>query len=227
MKNPTRDRLVEAARTLFWKHGYASTGIAQILKTADAGSGSLYYFFPTKEDLLLAVLEWYQENLWPAVVQSVFDRVSDPIERIFGILDGYRQGLLATHFQHGCPIGNLALELADSHPAARQLLAVNFTGWRKAIEQCLSEAAERLPELLDREQLALFVLTTMEGAVMLARSYQSIEPYDAAVTQLRDYFDRLLRDGTDWSTPRPPAPTRSRSRFKTNSRSRSQPGSPS
>ena len=53
MKNPTRDRLVEAARTLFWKHGYASTGIAQILKEADAGSGSLYYFFPTKEDLLL------------------------------------------------------------------------------------------------------------------------------------------------------------------------------
>ena len=56
MKSSTRDRLVEAARTLFWKHGYASTGIAQILKEADAGSGSLYYFFPTKEDLLLAVL---------------------------------------------------------------------------------------------------------------------------------------------------------------------------
>ena len=53
--------------------------------------------------------------------------------------------------------------------------------------------------------MALFVLTTMEGAVMLARAYRSIEPYDAAVTQLRDYFDRLLRDGTDWSAPRPSA----------------------
>ena len=66
MKHSTRERLVEAARTLFWKHGYASTGIAQILKETDIGSGSLYYFFPTKEDLLLAVLEWYRENLWPA-----------------------------------------------------------------------------------------------------------------------------------------------------------------
>jgi TetR/AcrR family transcriptional regulator, transcriptional repressor for nem operon len=207
MKNPTRDRLVEAARTLFWKHGYASTGIAQILKEADAGSGSLYYFFPTKEDLLLAVLEWYRENLWAAVVQPVFDRVSDPIERIFGILDGYRRGLLMTNFQHGCPVGNLALELADSHPAARQLLALNFTGWRKFIEQCLREAADRLPDTVDRDQLALFVLTTMEGAVMLARTYQNIDPYDAAVTQLRDYFDRLLGDGTNWSMPRPPIST--------------------
>ena len=116
MKNPTRERLVEAARTLFWKHGYASTGIAQILKAADAGSGSLYYFFPTKEDLLLAVLEWYQENLWPEVVQPVFDRVSDPIERIFGVLDAYRRGLLATSYQHGCPIGNLALSLLIATP---------------------------------------------------------------------------------------------------------------
>jgi TetR/AcrR family transcriptional regulator, transcriptional repressor for nem operon len=215
MKNPTRDRLVEAARVLFWKHGYASTGIAQILKEADAGSGSLYYFFPTKEDLLLAVLEWYRENLHPAVIDPVFARVTDPIERIFGILDGYRQGLLATEFRHGCPIGNLALELADSHPAARQLLAVNFTGWRKAVEECIVAAAGRLPESVNRAELALFVLTTMEGAVMLARAYQSIDPYDAAVTQLRDYFDRLVHDGTDWAAPRSKEPGRAQSPGKT------------
>jgi TetR/AcrR family transcriptional repressor of nem operon len=220
MKNSTRERLVEAARLLFWKHGYSSTGIAQILKEADAGSGSLYYFFPTKEDLLLAVLEWYRENLWSQVVQPVFDRVTDPIERIFGILDAYRRGLLMTSFQHGCPIGNLALELSDSHPAVRELLAVNFTGWRKAIEQCLAECADRLPETLDREQLALFVLTTMEGSVMLARSYKDIAPYDAAVTQLRDYFDRLRRDGTEWSMPRPEQLTKQEVRSKSKRGSR-------
>jgi AcrR family transcriptional regulator len=203
MKTETRDRLVEAARVLFWEQGYTATGIADILESAEARSGSLYYFFPTKEDLLLAVLEQYKELLWPAVVQPVFDRVRDPIERIFGILDGYRRHLAATDFQHGCPIGNLALELCNSHPAARELVAENFTRWRRAIEQCLADAAGRLPERLDREQLALFVLTTMEGAVMLARTYRSIEPYNAAVTQLRDYFDRLLHDGRDWSSPRP------------------------
>jgi TetR/AcrR family transcriptional regulator, transcriptional repressor for nem operon len=223
MKNSTRDRLVEAARTLFWKHGYASTGIAQILKETDAKSGSLYYFFPTKEDLLLAVLEWYRENLWAQVIQPVFDRVTDPIERIFGVLDAYRRGLLLTNYQHGCPIGNLSLELADSHPAARELLAVNFTGWRKVIEQCLTEAADRMPESLDREQLALFVLTTMEGAVMLARAYKHIEPYDAAVTQLRDYFDRLLRDGTDWSMPRSPNLTKARRTSKTKTKAKTRP----
>jgi AcrR family transcriptional regulator len=203
VNSDTRQRLVDAARTLFWEQGYANTGIAQILKAADARSGSLYYFFPTKEDLLLAVLEQYKELLWPIVVQPVFDRVADPIERIFGILDGYRRQLLATQFQHGCPIGNLALEVSNSQPAARELVAENFTGWRGAVEQCMRDAAGRLPEGLDLEQLALFVLITMEGAVMLARTHHRIEPYDTAVTQLRDYFERLLKDGSDWSKRRP------------------------
>src|SRR4051794_40552159 len=216
MKNETRDRLVATARMLFWEHGYAETGIAQILKAADAGSGSLYYFFPTKEDLLIAVLELYKELLWPMVVQPVFDRVSDPIERIFGILDGYRQQLEATGFERGCPIGNLALEVGNRHPVARRLLAENFRGWREAVAGCLREAAGRLPQHADPDQLALFVLTTMEGAVMLARTYRSIEPYTTAVTQLRDYFDRLLNDGTNWSSPRPE---------KRSSRSKSKPSS--
>jgi TetR/AcrR family transcriptional regulator, transcriptional repressor for nem operon len=202
-ESETRQRLVEAARNLFWEQGYAATGIAQILRAADAGSGSLYYFFATKEDLLRAVLEEYKQLLWPVVVQPVFDRVSDPIERIFGILDGYRKQLLMLSFERGCPIGNLALEVSNTLPACRPLLAENFTGWRKAIEQCLADAAGRLPEELDKEQLALFVLTTMEGAVLLARAYRNIEPYDAAVTQLRDYFDRLVHDATNWSAPRP------------------------
>jgi TetR/AcrR family transcriptional regulator, transcriptional repressor for nem operon len=204
MKTDTRERLIEAARLLFLKQGYANTGIAEILEAADAGSGSLYYFFPTKEDLLLAVLEWYKANLLCQVVQPVFDRISDPIERIFGILDGYRQMLVATKQERGCPIGNLALELATTHPQARKLLADNFTGWRKVIEQCLADAGGRLPKKLDRQQLACHILVTMEGAVMLARTYQDIDPYDAAVTQLRDHVDRLCADGTTWSAPRGP-----------------------
>jgi TetR/AcrR family transcriptional repressor of nem operon len=89
--------------------------VAQILKAAEARSGSLYYFFPTKEDLLIAVLDRYKEILWPAVIQPAFDRASDPIERIFAIMDGYRQLLTMTECRQGCPIGNLALELSDSH----------------------------------------------------------------------------------------------------------------
>lgn len=106
----TREKLVVTAFALFHNQGFSATGVAQILRTAEVNSGSLYHFFPTKEDLLVAVLEWCKVNLWPEVIQPVFDRVTDPIERVFGVLDGYRQMLTLTDCSQGCPIGNLALE---------------------------------------------------------------------------------------------------------------------
>lgn len=198
----TRRRLIEAARILFLEQGYTATGIAQILKAADARSGSLYHYFPTKEDLLIAVLEHYQELLCPEVIEPVKKRLSDPIERIFGVLDGYRQMLLMTNYQWGCPIGNLALEVGQSHPNARRLILANFEAWQAQLRGWLEDASGRLPEDVDPAELVLFVLTTMEGAVMLARTYHSIEPYDCAISRLRDYFGRLLADGGEWVVPR-------------------------
>ena len=199
----TRERIVEAARQLFFQQGYTATGIAQILQESGANSGSLYHFFPTKEDLLVAVLETYKEMLQPYVIQPAYERVSDPLERVFAILDGYRRQLALTQFNLGCPIGNLALEVSNSHPRVRQLVIENFAAWCAEVEQSLQETAGRFPPDTDVRRLAHHILATMEGAVMLARAYRDFKPFDDAVQQLRDYFDRLVADGTDWSTPRP------------------------
>ncbi|MDX1579701.1 MAG: TetR/AcrR family transcriptional regulator, partial [Gemmatimonadota bacterium] len=109
MAKDTRDRLVEAARELFWRKGYHTASVAEILERADANSGSFYHFFPTKQHLLLAVLDWYLEHLEDEVVAPAREGSDDPIEAIFAILEGYRRALLATDFGFGCPIGNLAL----------------------------------------------------------------------------------------------------------------------
>lgn len=195
----TRDRLIEAAMELFAYQGYTPTGLSEIAKKADAQPGSLYHFFPTKEDLLHATLERRKLLLWPEVLSPIWDRVDDPIERVFALLDGYRQMLAVTEFAHGCPIGNLSLELAESHPNTRRLLAENFDNWLRAVAQCFRDAEGRLPNDADPDQLAVFVLTTMEGAVMLARTYRNFTPYDNAVACLRDYLERLIHAETDWS----------------------------
>jgi TetR/AcrR family transcriptional repressor of nem operon len=189
----TRDRLIEAARELFWVQGYEKTSVAEILEKAEVNSGSLYYHFPGgKEEVLIAVLDTYKEMLYPMVIEPVFQRVADPIDRIFGILEGYRQGLLYTVFTGGCPIGNLGIEVGDHHPEARRRVAENFQGWCGWVRRCLDDAADRLPAGVNRDHLAQFILTVMEGGVMQARAHGGIEPFDACVEQLRGYFDLLL-----------------------------------
>ncbi len=192
-----RDTIIEAAMELFAFQGYTNTGLAQIAREAGILPGSLYHFFPTKEDLLAATLETRLRFLRPEVLDPIWTRIDDPIERIFGLLDGYRQMLRITEFSHGCPIGNLAIELAESNPTIRPLLARNFDNWLDEVERCFIDAADRLPEDTDPRQLALFVLTTMEGGVMLARTYRSFDAFDTAVATLRDYIDRLIHAATN------------------------------
>jgi TetR/AcrR family transcriptional regulator, transcriptional repressor for nem operon len=187
----TRDRLVHAALQLFQEKGYGSTSIADILKKAGANSGSLYHFFPAKQDLLTAVLDTYLQGIRPMLLDPAWKDVDDPLERIFVLLARYRQMLVDTECFYGCPIGNLALELHEPDPAVRERLAANFSAWTGAIEECLAAAAERLPPDVDRKALAQFVLTTMEGGVMQARTHRSLEAFDASVGQLRNYFDHL------------------------------------
>jgi AcrR family transcriptional regulator len=189
---------------LFWEKGYGSTSVADVLQAAKVNSGSLYHFFPGKQDLLLAVLDLYQQGIRTMLLEPAWRGVDDPIERVFALLARYRQSLTDTECTYGCPIGSLALELHEPDLPVRERLAANFTAWIEAIEACLQDAGARLPAACDRRELAAFVLTTMEGGVMQARTYRRIESFDGAVRQLRAYFDRLLREAAPASRARPP-----------------------
>jgi len=187
----TRQKIVEAAMELFWLKGYGSTSIADILSRTQLNSGSLYHFFPGKQDLLLAVLDAYREGIGPMLLEPAWAGVDDPIERVFALLARYRGLILETDCTYGCPIGSIALELHEPDESVRRLLAENFTGWVDAIERCLVKAHERLPADTDLRALAEFVLTVMEGAVMQARTYRDIAYFDRSVTQLRAHFAAL------------------------------------
>jgi TetR/AcrR family transcriptional repressor of nem operon len=189
----TRTRILQAAFQLFHEQGYHATGVATILREAGVNAGSLYHFFPSKEALLAGVLEFALQLLRPAVMDPAQRHSRDPLERVFELLRQYRAGLQTSACRMGCPIGNLALEVADDHPAARQLIHRNFENWIAAVQQWLDEAGDRLPAGVDRRQLARFVLTVMEGGIMQARAAGRLDPFDESVAQLRSYFEALQK----------------------------------
>ncbi|HEX4387629.1 MAG TPA: TetR/AcrR family transcriptional regulator [Steroidobacteraceae bacterium] len=205
----TRTRLVTTAMRLFWEKGYGSTSIADVLQAARVNSGSLYHFFPGKQDLLLAVLDLYRDGIRTMLLEPAWRGVEEPIERVFALLARYRAALKDTDCFYGCPIGSLALELHEPDLAVRERLAANFSAWTDAIEECLAAGAARLPRDLNLRELASLVLTVMEGAVMQARTYRSLASFDAAVRQLREYFEYLqARAAAAGGRTSPPPKTR-------------------
>jgi AcrR family transcriptional regulator len=192
----TRERLIESARFLFWERGFAGTSMADLLANAGVNSGSFYHFFESKEALLRAVLETYKALLHPMVIEPALAQTPEPVARIFAILAGYRDRIIATNCQYGCPLGRLALEIDPENQPAHRLISENFRGWIGAVRDCIEALQDRLPAGADAESLATFVLAVMEGGVMLSRSYQSVEPFDRVIAQLAEHFRALLAERT-------------------------------
>jgi TetR/AcrR family transcriptional regulator, transcriptional repressor for nem operon len=192
MAKDTRQRIVEAAMELFWLKGFGSTSIADILSRSQVNSGSLYYFFPGKQDVLIAVLEAYRDGIRPMLLEPAWAGVDDPVERVFALLARYRAALVDTDCTYGCPIGSLALELHEPDPPVRELMAANFRGWVEEVEACLQQARDRFPAATDLRALAELALNVMEGGVMQSRTFRDIGPFDRAVGQLRAHFDALM-----------------------------------
>jgi TetR/AcrR family transcriptional repressor of nem operon len=186
-----REKIIMAALELFWLKGYNSTSVSDLLSRTQLNSGSLYHVFPSKQDVLIGVLETLRDNIGPMLLEPAWGAVADPIEKIFALLAHYRVGIVETDCTYGCPIGSLALELHEPDPKVRELLAANFEAWTGAVAQCLEDAGRRLPASVDRRALAQFVLTAMEGGVMQARTHRDVAYFDRAVEQLRQHFEFL------------------------------------
>src|SRR5437660_10701311 len=100
-----RDRLIEAAKIMFYQQGVASTTLADIAQQAQVPLGNIYYHFRTKEALVEAVIQAHLQE-----VQSLFaqlDRRPDPLQRLLGLLVAERESE-HTLARYGCPYGSLS-----------------------------------------------------------------------------------------------------------------------
>ncbi len=197
----TRERLIKTAADLFCRQGYAHTGVNEIMQRAKTTSGSFYHFFPTKEDLALAVVDHTGEALDGEVFGTSVTAVADPLDRVFAVLESYRRRLEDHEYALGSPLGTLAAELSQSHPQVREKLARLFADWTDRMQSLLEEAGDRLPADLDRRALAEFILSASEGAFLQARARRSLAPFDSTVAELRRHLGRLEFARQSTSTP--------------------------
>jgi AcrR family transcriptional regulator len=185
-----RARILDAAADLFQARGYHDTSVQDVKRAAGVSSGAFHHHFESKKALGLAVVKdrvsdalreaWLDPLLAaPTVAQGVQDAI--------GATSG---DLRAQGFVRGCPVNNLAVELAFSDSDFREALQAIFADWQRVIASRL--AAEPEPPAfagVGAHDLAGFIVAAYSGAMTMAKAEQSPERLDATVAILM----RLLR----------------------------------
>jgi AcrR family transcriptional regulator len=173
MSTPTRQRIVEAGAELLRVKGYTGTGVKEIVAAAEAPFGSLYHHFPGgKEQLGEAVILW-SGAMYGQLGPLIFDAAPDVVTGVRMFFAGAAEHLEETGWTDACPIATVALEVASTSEPMRLATARVFTSWIDGLVPRFAAAGvddERAREL------AITMICGLEGAFVLARSWQSKEP---------------------------------------------------
>ncbi|GAA1705858.1 TetR/AcrR family transcriptional regulator [Fodinicola feengrottensis] len=164
--------MLETAQGLFGRQGYHATGVNQILAEAAAPKGSLYFHFPGGKEQLAAEAVSLGATDLGQVIDAVLEHAPDPASAIRTMGDLLTARLESSGFLDGCPIASVALDVADS-PTVRSACDSGYAGWLASITDHLTQAG--LAEATAAE-LAVLVLSGLEGALLLARTRQDTAP---------------------------------------------------
>ena len=191
MSTTTREHILTCGSRIIHHKGFAATGLQEILQAAGVPKGSFYFYFKSKEEFGLALVDYYQTWFAGQVRPILKDASRPPLERLAGFFLWFRQYFEQEGFIKGCPIGNLIQELGDVNPAFRDKLHASLDSLIRFVTKLLREAQERgeLPERLPPEDTARFIISAWQGALIRMKAAAGPEPLD---TFQRMTFEVLL-----------------------------------
>jgi TetR/AcrR family transcriptional repressor of nem operon len=186
-----REQILEAATRLIHLQGYHRTAVDDVLRESGAGKGNFYHYFASKEDLGFAIVDRIVRGFSERTLDPAFgDPGQCPLGQIERLFDAVVAAQRARRCVGGCPMGNLATELADIHEGFRRRLDQAFDGWRARIAGALerARAAGALRPDTDPDGLARFLVAGLEGGILLAKVQRDIGVLETCVGELRRHL---------------------------------------
>lgn len=183
----TRELILAKATELVTRQGFAATSIHDLLASTGVNRGSLYFHFPRKDDLGVAVLERTREEFIEFLESALVGKSPGAsVERFF-------RAALKTHrdqgFVGGCLWGNTTLEMSDRDVDPRYLTVVRdmFARWKAMLVQVIADAQKtgEVRSDLSAKSLATHIIASIEGGIMLSRLEKSATPMATCLDSLR------------------------------------------
>ncbi len=181
-----RDRLVEAAKTMFYQQGVTRSTLAEIAQQAQVPLGNVYYHFRTKEALIEAVIQVHVQEL-EAMFAGWEQQYTDPRRRLVALLAmGLEEGKMLARY--GCPHGSLCQELDKDDNQLSRIAATLFQvylDWTQLQFHLLGTTQQ------EANDLAVDLISSLQGIYLLTNSFRSPELLNRKLHRLETWICAL------------------------------------
>ncbi len=173
----TRGKILFAAYKEIHVNGFQAASLNNILAHTGVTKGALYHHFPNKTELGYAVIEEVITDRINRSFIAPLKDADDPIQALIGLIEQSGKAFTLKDIELGCPLGNLAQEMAPIDEGFRIRLNRIYESWHTAIKQAVIKAqqAGSIIQQVKPDQVAIMVVATMEGCLGAGMISQDLE----------------------------------------------------
>ena len=179
---------METAATVFGRVGYQAASVDDILDASRVSPSNFYYHFKSKEELALEVLEGYFDRTRQKIAPIFMNRRLSPPSKLEQLHQIFVKRMSENGCCGGCPLGNLAQELSDTHPDFRKRLAEFFGECMQGIEEVVRQGIRsgEFRKGVDPPAAAFLIFGSIEGLVLLSKNMKNTAPLEKGFRQALD-----------------------------------------
>lgn len=160
MSSTLKERILKAATALFYSQGIKATGVDTIVKEANTTKMSLYKYFPSKDELVVAFLRQRDADFTVWFVEQVNQKADTAQAKLLAIFDVIEEWMAIPEFR-GCAFINAAAEFPVKGNPVHQVSAEFYDNFRSYLSGLAQECGAKSPEVL-----ALQLSLLIEGSIV-------------------------------------------------------------
>ncbi len=182
-----KEEILKKGMLLFRMNGYHNTGTNEILQETGISRGSFYNFFKDKDDFGVQVLDYYTTNSVNYINEVLSKKELNPKQRIIHLFEIFIEGYTKVNYKWGCLLVGMTQELSGINELFKEATGRNFEEFIKPIAHCIQEGQDAglINKDLNSRAMALSILGSYNGALVLMKSGLYQEPLDAFLEHLK------------------------------------------
>jgi TetR/AcrR family transcriptional repressor of nem operon len=179
-RHSNRDKLLAQGLRVIHRHGFEASSVRDIVQAAEVPQGSFTNHFASKEAFGLEVIDLYTMYSDALVRETLANEALAPLDRLRAYLGSQTAMMKRDGMRSGCLYGNFSAEASGSSELIRTKVVAALAERQQAVAICLRAAiaAGELAEPVDVEAVAGFIVSSLQGANLLAKAQRSPVPVE-------------------------------------------------
>lgn len=191
-KQTAKEKIIESTLAVMKGRGYQAVTVDEIITHAGVSKGSFYHAFKSKEALAMVALEEYGARGWGIVANGDYKDIEDPVEKAKAFAR-YIDERSSELWKHGCLLGAIALEVAESNPKLIKMIDKLFDNLETGGEKIFTPALKaRKVRKVTGKELGRHFLSIIEGGIVVSKSHSTPEYLNDGIRHFIKYLDYIL-----------------------------------